>query len=135
MWENHVKGIWWMPRHKKTMKDVAACDKSRWGGKQPVTRESPNGETFPLEERKSVIWTHKIMRRIPGELKHLSSRRKRKTSCSNAGKHSLSSGERKGRSLNRLNCAWNSEQSERNAEGSRSICLDGVVRSLHLFPR
>jgi len=27
------------------MKDVAACEKSREGGKQPVIRESPNGVT------------------------------------------------------------------------------------------
>ena len=38
MWENLVKGIWWMPRHQKTMKDVAACDKLRGGGKQPLIR-------------------------------------------------------------------------------------------------
>lgn len=27
------------------MKDVAACEKSRGGGKQPVIREYPNGAT------------------------------------------------------------------------------------------
>ena len=36
-----------MPRHQKTMKDVAACEKSRLGGKQPLIREYPNGETHP----------------------------------------------------------------------------------------
>ncbi len=36
-----------MPRHQKTMKDVAACEKSRLGGKQPANRESPNGVTRP----------------------------------------------------------------------------------------
>ncbi len=30
---------------KKLMKDAAACDKSRGGGKQPVIREFPNGVT------------------------------------------------------------------------------------------
>ena len=39
------KSKWWMPRHQKTMKDVAACDKLRRGGKQPLTRRFPNGET------------------------------------------------------------------------------------------
>ena len=31
------------------MKDVAACDKSRGGGKQPMIRESPNGVTHADE--------------------------------------------------------------------------------------
>ena len=31
------------------MKDVAACDKLRGGGKQPLIRRSPNGET-PVDE-------------------------------------------------------------------------------------
>ncbi len=39
------KGVWWMPWHKMAMKDVAACDKLREGGKQPVIRRCPNGET------------------------------------------------------------------------------------------
>ena len=29
------------------MKDVAACDKPRGGGKQPLIRGCPNGETYP----------------------------------------------------------------------------------------
>ena len=31
------------------MKDVAACDKSRGGGKQPLIRECPNGVTHADE--------------------------------------------------------------------------------------
>jgi hypothetical protein len=31
------------------MKDVAACDKLRGGGKQPMIRRSPNGATYPDE--------------------------------------------------------------------------------------
>ena len=38
-----------MPWLKKTMKDVAACDKPRLGGKQPLIRGCPNGETCPAE--------------------------------------------------------------------------------------
>ncbi len=34
-----------MPRHQKAMKDVAACDKPRGGGKQPLIRGFPNGAT------------------------------------------------------------------------------------------
>lgn len=41
-----------MPRHQKAMKDVAACDKPRLGGKQPVIRGFPNGGTH---ERKPLI--------------------------------------------------------------------------------
>ena len=40
-----TKCIRWMPRHQKTKKDVAACEKPREGGKQPVIRGYPNGET------------------------------------------------------------------------------------------
>ena len=36
-----------MPRHHKTKKDVAACEKSRGGGKQPLILEYPNGGTHP----------------------------------------------------------------------------------------
>ncbi len=43
----HYKGARWMPRHYVTMKDVATCEKLRRGGKQPVTRRCPNGETRP----------------------------------------------------------------------------------------
>ena len=34
-----------MPWHNKAMKDVAACDKPRGGGKQPLIRGRPNGVT------------------------------------------------------------------------------------------
>lgn len=51
VWENLNKSIWRMPRHKKTMKDVAACDKLRGGGKQPLIRRFPNGETYPVGDR------------------------------------------------------------------------------------
>ncbi len=40
-----------MPRHQKPMKDVAACDKPREGGKQPLIRGSPNGETQFVEDK------------------------------------------------------------------------------------
>ena len=41
-----VKCVWWMPRDQEAMKDVAACDKLRGGGKQPLIRRFPNGETL-----------------------------------------------------------------------------------------
>ena len=39
-----------MPRHQKPMKDVAAYDKLREGGKQPLIRRFPNGETQFVED-------------------------------------------------------------------------------------
>lgn len=43
-----------MPRHKKTMKDVAACVKLWGGGKQPLIQRYPNGETLLGEAKKSI---------------------------------------------------------------------------------
>ena len=40
-----TKRTWWMPWQLKAMKDVVACDKFRGGGKQPLIRKFPNGET------------------------------------------------------------------------------------------
>ncbi len=42
------KRIRWMPWQLEAMKDVGACDKLRGGGKQPLIRRFPNGETHPL---------------------------------------------------------------------------------------
>ena len=39
------KRIRWMPWQLEAMKDVGACDKLRGGGKQPLIRRFPNGET------------------------------------------------------------------------------------------
>ena len=39
-----------MPWQLKPMKDAAAGDTPRWGGKQPLTRGCPNGVTYILEE-------------------------------------------------------------------------------------
>ena len=64
----------WMPWHLEAMKDVVACDKRWEGGKQPVIQRSLNGETHPLW----VSCTEYIgARGKPGELKHLSTPRKR----------------------------------------------------------
>ncbi len=43
-----------MPWQFEPMKDVAACDKFWWGGKQPVTQKSPNGETYIVEDYMSL---------------------------------------------------------------------------------
>ena len=122
-----------MPWHKKTMKDVAACDKPWWGGKQPLNQGFPNGETYPVEDGVPASWTHRLARGQPGELKHLSSRRKRKK-IPHLREYSLSSGERKGNSLNRLNCVFRFTSVMTFTEGPRAICLVGVARSLHSLP-
>ena len=72
------KCIWWMPRQLKAMKDVVACDKPRGVSKQTLIRGFPNGETHcpPLQE--SVSAPEYIgCGGEPGELKYLSTRRKR----------------------------------------------------------
>ncbi len=80
------------------MKDVVGCDKPRRAPKQALTRGFPNGETHLDLIEKSYAEFIGIRRR-PGEVKHLSSQRKRNR------RDSLSSGERKGNSLNRLTVA------------------------------
>jgi hypothetical protein len=81
------------------MKDVAACDKLRWGGKQPLTRRSPNGETYPGVARMTSVQTEV---EHPANWNILVAGGKEKNPA-NGGSHSLSSGERKGNSLNFLN--------------------------------
>ena len=69
------KRVRWMPRQLKAMKDVVACDKPRGAGKQALIRGFPNGETQPAC---GLSPTEYIGRRgEPGELKYLSTRRKR----------------------------------------------------------
>ncbi len=63
-----------MPWQLEAMKDVGACDKVRGAGKHALIRTFPNGETHPS----GVSCTEYIgVRGEPGELKHLSTRRKR----------------------------------------------------------
>ena len=75
LYDQANKRIWWMPWRQQAMKDVVACDKSRGAGKQALIREFPNGETHPacwvLCTEYIGVWSE------PGELKHLSTRRKR----------------------------------------------------------
>ena len=64
-----------MPWQLEAMKDVVDCDKSRGAVKQALIRGCPNGETHPACR---VSHTEYIgMRGERGELKHLSTRRKR----------------------------------------------------------
>ena len=69
------KRTWWMPWQLEAMKDVVDCDKSRGAVKQALIREFPNGETHLIYQ---VSCTEYIgVRSERGELKHLSTRRKR----------------------------------------------------------
>ena len=65
----------WMPRRQEATKDVAACEKPRGAGKRAMIRGCPNGETRPAcrAPRPESIGAGGE----PGELKHLSTRRKR----------------------------------------------------------
>ena len=65
----------WMPRQLEAMKDVGACDKARGGGKHPLIRAFPNGEThsvYRVSIPEYIGYGGEL-----GELKHLSTRRKR----------------------------------------------------------
>ena len=69
------KRIRWMPWQLKATKDVEACDKPRGVGKQTLIRGFPNGETQPFRWLSRI--EHIDARGEPGELKYLSTRRKR----------------------------------------------------------
>ncbi len=79
-----------MPRYEPAMKDVASCEKPRGAAskfRSGDVRMGKPGRGDALSLRKESQ---------PGELKHLSTRRKR-----NQKRDSLSSGERTGKSPNR----------------------------------
>ncbi len=110
------KGVWWMPWLQKAMKDAA------W-------RRNVSGRCLATFDPEISEWGNPICRKtdyvsvtdtcIPGEVKHFSTRRKRKQ-CTQV-QHFLSSGERKGMSPNSVLLLW-----------SGFICLTivrlGVVR-------
>ena len=61
-----------MPRVYEAMKDVVSCDKLRRAAHKRYIRRFPNGTTCLAEGQSPSN------RSQPGELKHLSTRRKRK---------------------------------------------------------
>eukprot|EP00828_Plagiopyla_frontata_P018390 TRINITY_DN235_c0_g1_i5.p3 TRINITY_DN235_c0_g1~~TRINITY_DN235_c0_g1_i5.p3 ORF type:complete len:135 (-),score=0.30 TRINITY_DN235_c0_g1_i5:467-871(-) len=66
-----------MPWHQEAMKDVVGCDKPRLGAKHPLIRGFLNGETQP-ELCPVIPWLNsQALESQPGEVKHLSTRRKR----------------------------------------------------------
>ena len=75
--DQETKSTGRMPWHQEPMKDATSCEKPRLGAHIRLRRGCPNGETRQMEGlspyRESIA-----VRREPGELKHLSTRRKRK---------------------------------------------------------
>ena len=69
-----IKGKWWMPWLSEAMKDVTSCEKLRGGANIRYIRRYPNGATLQDEDLES----RRKPGSKPGELKHLSTRRKRK---------------------------------------------------------
>ncbi len=80
-----------MPRHQEPKKGAVHCEKPRRVVCRRESRGYPNGETR-WAEGPAALGEHISQRGERGELKHLSTRRRRE--------YSLSSGERKGRSPN-----------------------------------
>ena len=66
-----------MPWHWEPTKDVISCEKLRGGANIRYIRRSPNGATR-AEKLRALHSEYIGMQREPGELKHLSTRRKRK---------------------------------------------------------
>ena len=66
------KGAWRMPWFSEAMKDVISCDKLRVGA------NNRSYEDFRMGQPKYLKNTYSFMEGKPGELKHLSTRRKRK---------------------------------------------------------
>ena len=63
-----------MPRLSEATKDVTSCEKLRGGANIRYIRRYPNGATLQVEDLES----RRKSGSEPGELKHLSTRRKRK---------------------------------------------------------
>jgi hypothetical protein len=45
IYDQDIKGKWWMPWRRKAMKDVDSCDKLRGAAKQALIRGFLNGGT------------------------------------------------------------------------------------------
>ena len=111
--EGYSRVYWWMAWQNMLMKDVVTCDKLRWGGKQPLTRRFPNGETRLGECPVTLCWIYRYREGTQGsetsqyleEKKIMSSilismLDSSRLEMTNRCFHSLSSGERKGNSPN-----------------------------------
>ena len=66
-----------MPRHQEPKKDVISYEKP-WGGANNLIHGYPNEETRLEEKIQSLIYESIVYQGERGELKHLSTHRKRK---------------------------------------------------------
>ncbi|KEH17695.1 hypothetical protein MTR_0002s0250 [Medicago truncatula] len=66
------KGLWWIPRHPETRKGVVSDEMLRGVENKHRSEDSRIGQPFEL------LLNSRAGKRQPGELKHLSSQRKRK---------------------------------------------------------
>nr|XP_027193527.1 uncharacterized protein LOC113788216 [Cicer arietinum] len=66
------KGLWWIPRHPETRKGVVSDEMLRGVENKHRSEDSQIGQPFEL------LLNSQAGKRQPGELKHLSSQRKRK---------------------------------------------------------
>ena len=66
------KGLWWIPRHPETKKGVVNDEMLRGVENKHRSEDSRIGQPFEL------LLNSRAGKRQPGELKHLSSQRKRK---------------------------------------------------------
>src|SRR3954465_11742802 len=89
-----------MPRCQEAMKDVGGCEKLRGVANRALIRRCPNGETQPCEER-GYFSAEYIGRREQTRGSETSQYPEEKKTTSD----SRSSGERTGRSLNRLHAS------------------------------
>ena len=69
------KRMWWMPWQPEAMKDAVGSEMPRGAVKQALIRGCPNGETHLIYQVSLTEFIGKGSER--GELKHLSTRRKR----------------------------------------------------------
>ena len=71
-----TKGAWWMPRHQEAMKDVVNCEMPRGAVSRrrsvDIRMGKPGGRNGPSSNGEYIA-----IRSQPGEVKHLSTRRKR----------------------------------------------------------
>ncbi|KAJ7941530.1 hypothetical protein O6P43_035423 [Quillaja saponaria] len=103
------KGLRWIPRHPETRKGVVSDEMLRGVENKRRSGDSRIGQPFELLLNP---WAGK---RQPGELKHLSSQRKKSKS------DSRSSGERNGSSLNRENGVVGEQYKRRAARRSGGV--------------
>ena len=69
------KRTWWMPWQPEAMKDAVGSEMPRGAVKQALIRGCPNGETNSIYRVSCIEYID--VRGKRGELKHLSTRRKR----------------------------------------------------------